>query len=99
MTGTKTNSGEKDQVSNTSCYPQVVSSGRQDQDPVYVFVFTETNEILKKASWEDGLLHTHESLSLDPQDTHQILGAAVFRNPCSGKAEPGESLALTGKPI
>lgn len=59
MTGTKTNSGEKNQVSNTSCCPQDVSSGRQDQDPVYIFVFTGTNEILVKASWEDGLLHTH----------------------------------------
>lgn len=60
MTGTKTNSGEKkNQVSNTNCYPQDVSSERQDQDPVYIFVFTVTNEILGKASWEDGLLHTH----------------------------------------
>lgn len=40
---------------------------------------------------------THiESLSLDPQDTHQILGTAVFYNPHAGKAEPGESLELTG---
>lgn len=98
MTGTKTNSGEKkNQISNTSCYPQDISSGKQDQGPVYIFVFTGTNGILRKASWEDGLLHTHESLSLDPQDTHQFLGTAVFCKPSAGKAEPGESLELTGQ--
>lgn len=43
-------------------------------------------------------LHTHEDLSLDPQDPHQNLGKAVFCNPSAMKAEPGESLKLTGQP-
>lgn len=76
-------------MSNTSCYAQDVSSGKQDQGSIYIFVFTGTNEILGKASWEDGLLRTHESLSSDSQDTHQFLGTAVFCNPSVGKTEPG----------